>query len=69
MTKPKGLRWFPTMLLVLILYPVFAREAGALGLAGDIVEIQWAGHPNKARIDHCRSEGCDLYLWDASSAK
>jgi hypothetical protein len=69
MTKPIGLRWLPPMLLVLILDPLFAREAGALGLPGDIVEIQWGGHPTKARIDHCRSEGCDLYVYDASSGK
>jgi hypothetical protein len=69
MAKQNGLRWLPAMLLVLILYPAFARHANALGLAGDIVEVQWGGHPTKARIDHCRSEGCDLYLWDASSAK
>jgi len=57
------------MLLVLMLVPAFAPQANALGLAGDIVEIQWGGHPTKARIDHCRSEGCDLYLWDAGSGK
>ena len=67
--KPTGLRWPVAMLLVLILYPAFARQASALGLAGDIVEIQWGGQSTKARIDHCRSEGCDLYLWDAGSAK
>jgi hypothetical protein len=64
-----GLRWLPAMLLVLILVPAFALQANALGLSGDIVEIQWGGHPTKARIDHCRSEGCDLYLWDAGSAR
>jgi hypothetical protein len=55
------------MLLVLTLFPAFASQGNALGLAGDIVEIQWGGHPTKARIDHCRSEGCDLYLWDTGS--
>ena len=64
-----GLRWLPAMLLVLILVPAFALQANALGLSGDIVEIQWGGHPTKARIDHCRNEGCDLYLWDAGSAR
>ena len=59
MMKPNGLRWLPAMLLVLILFPAFATHANAQGLAGDIVEIQWGGHPTKARIDHCRSEGCD----------
>lgn len=29
MTKPHGLRWLPAMLLVLILYPAFARQANA----------------------------------------
>jgi hypothetical protein len=57
------------MLLVLTLFPAFASQGNALGLAGDIVEIQWGGHPTKARIDHCRSEGCDLYLWDTGSVK
>jgi hypothetical protein len=69
MMKPNGLRWLPAMLLVLTLFPAFATHANAQGLAGDIVEIQWGGQPTKARIDHCRSEGCDLYLWDAGSAK
>ena len=67
--KPTGLRWLPAMLLVLILFPAFATQANALGLAGDIVEIQWGGQPTKARIDHCTSDACDLYLWDAGSAK
>ena len=67
--KPTGLRWLAAMLLVLILVPAFATQANALGLAGDIVEIQWGGHPTKARIDKCRSEGCDLFLWDAASGK
>ena len=69
MTKPNGLRWLPAMLLILILYPAFARQANAQGLAGDIVEIQWGGQPTKARIGHCTSDACDLYIWDAASAK
>ena len=67
--KPNALRWMPAMLLVLILYPAFARQANAQGLAGDIVEIQWGGKPTKARIDRCTSDACDLYLWDSGSAK
>ena len=67
--KAQGLRWLPAMLLVLILYPALVRHADALGVAGDIVEIQWGGHPTKARIDTCRAEGCDLYLWDAATGK
>jgi hypothetical protein len=69
MIKPNSLRWLPVMLLVLILYPAFARQAKAQGLAGDIVEIQWGGQPTKAKIEHCTSDACDLYLWDAGSAK
>jgi hypothetical protein len=69
MMHTKGRRWLPVIVLVLIPYLGFARQAAALGVAGDIVEINWGGHPTRARIDHCRSEGCDLYLWDASSAK
>ena len=69
MTKSNGLQWLRAMPLILILCPAFARQADAQGLAGDIVEIQWGGKPTKARVEHCTSDACDLYLWDASSAK
>ena len=69
MMQPNGLRWLPAMLLVLILFPAFATQANALGLAGDIVEIQWGGQPTKAKIEHCTSDACYLYIWDAGSAK
>jgi hypothetical protein len=69
MMKPNAMRWLPAMLLVLILCPAFATQANALGLPGDMVEITWSGHSTKARIAHCQSGGCDLYLWDAGSAK
>jgi hypothetical protein len=69
MMKPNGLRWRPAMLLVLILYPAFALQANAAGLAGDIVEITWGGRPTKARIEHCTSDACYLYIWDAGTAK
>ena len=45
---------------------VTAKE---LGSAGDIVEIEWGGQPTRARIDHCTSDACDVYLWDAGSSK
>jgi hypothetical protein len=38
-------------------------------LAGDIVEITWGGRPTKARIEHCTSDACYLYIWDAGTAK
>ena len=67
--KPKRLLRLAPMLLVPLLYPTIAIQANALGMTGDIVEIQWNGHPTKARVDHCRTGGCDLYLWDAATGK
>ena len=33
------------------------------------MEIDWGGQPTKAKVEHCTSDACDLYLWDGSSAK
>jgi hypothetical protein len=67
--KQISVRGLLEILFILIFYQALASQAEALGLQGEIVEIQWGGHPTKARIDHCRNEGCDLYLWDAASGR
>src|SRR5947209_12055461 len=69
MRKPNGPRWPPAMVVVLVLCPALALQANAVGSAGDIVEIQWGGHPTKARVAQCTSNACDLYLWDAGAGR
>ena len=46
-----------------------ASAAQTFGYAGDVVEIEWGGQPTKAKVEHCTSDACDLYLWDSSSGR
>jgi hypothetical protein len=73
MAKQNGLRWLPAMLLVLILYPAFARQANAqvdtTYNIGDIVEFQSVSEPNvwmKGKIaSKCIGDTCGVLKWNA----
>jgi hypothetical protein len=30
--------------------------------------MDWGGQPTRAKVEHCTSDACDLYLWDANSS-
>ena len=69
MKTRSALRWLPVTLVGLTLCAAFGSQANAQGKKGDIVQIDWGGQRTKARIEHCASDSCDLYLWDAAAAR
>ena len=77
MTKPNGLRWLPAILLVLILYPAFVRQANAqvdtTYNIGDIVEFQYNNQTGisgpkvwmKGKIaTKCIGDTCGVLKWN-----
>jgi hypothetical protein len=77
MTNPIGLRWLPAILLVLILYPAFVRQANAqvdtTYNIGDIVEFQYNNQTGisgpkvwmKGKIaTKCIGDTCGVLKWN-----